>query len=62
MRASFDSPGEQMTELNSDAKCQLRGRLKIFFGASVGVGKTYAMLESARGGRGGGRVGVGGGV
>jgi two-component system sensor histidine kinase KdpD len=28
-----------------------RGRLKIFFGASAGVGKTYAMLESARGAR-----------
>src|SRR5678816_1178447 len=25
-----------------------RGRLKIFFGAAPGVGKTYAMLESAR--------------
>ncbi len=25
-----------------------RGRLKIFFGASAGVGKTYAMLEAAR--------------
>jgi two-component system sensor histidine kinase KdpD len=25
-----------------------RGRLKIFFGMSVGVGKTYAMLEAAR--------------
>jgi two-component system sensor histidine kinase KdpD len=25
-----------------------RGRLKVFFGASPGVGKTYAMLESAR--------------
>jgi two-component system sensor histidine kinase KdpD len=25
-----------------------RGRLKIFFGASPGVGKTYAMLEDAR--------------
>src|SRR5262245_29905504 len=24
-----------------------RGRLKIFFGASAGVGKTYAMLEAA---------------
>src|SRR3981081_3606556 len=51
MRASLESRGEQMTELNSDAKRQLRGRLKIFFGASVGVGKTYAMLESARGAR-----------
>jgi two-component system sensor histidine kinase KdpD len=25
-----------------------RGRLKVFFGASPGVGKTYAMLEQAR--------------
>ena len=25
-----------------------RGRLRIFFGASPGVGKTYAMLEAAR--------------
>jgi two-component system sensor histidine kinase KdpD len=25
-----------------------RGRLKLFFGANAGVGKTYAMLESAR--------------
>jgi len=25
-----------------------RGRLKIFFGASAGVGKTYAMLEQSR--------------
>ena len=25
-----------------------RGRLKVFFGATAGVGKTYAMLEAAR--------------
>jgi two-component system sensor histidine kinase KdpD len=25
-----------------------RGKLKIFFGAAAGVGKTYKMLESAR--------------
>lgn len=31
----------------SEAKAQ-RGRLKIFFGAAAGVGKTYAMLEEAR--------------
>lgn len=30
-----------------EAKSQ-RGRLKIFFGAVAGVGKTYAMLEAAR--------------
>jgi two-component system, OmpR family, sensor histidine kinase KdpD len=28
-----------------------RGKLKIFFGAAPGVGKTYAMLDSARGAR-----------
>lgn len=28
-----------------------RGRLKIFFGATAGVGKTYAMLEAARAAR-----------
>ena len=28
-----------------------RGRLKVFFGASPGVGKTYAMLEAARAGK-----------
>ena len=26
---------------------QTRGKLKIFFGATAGVGKTYAMLEAA---------------
>lgn len=30
-----------------DAQAQ-RGKLKIFFGASAGVGKTYAMLSAAR--------------
>jgi two-component system sensor histidine kinase KdpD len=30
-----------------EAKCR-RGKLKIFFGAAPGVGKTYAMLEAAR--------------
>ena len=35
-------------------RARARGRLKIFFGASAGVGKTYAMLEAAR--RAGGRA------
>jgi two-component system sensor histidine kinase KdpD len=30
------------------AKREARGRLKIFFGAAPGVGKTYAMLEAAQ--------------
>ena len=33
-----------------EARAKL-GRLRIFFGASAGVGKTYAMLEAARGAR-----------
>jgi two-component system, OmpR family, sensor histidine kinase KdpD len=32
---------------DTDAK-QARGRLKVFFGAAPGVGKTFAMLEAAR--------------
>lgn len=27
---------------------EARGKLKIFFGMSAGVGKTYAMLKAAR--------------
>src|SRR2546421_3914066 len=27
---------------------QRRGKLKVFFGAAAGVGKTFAMLEAAR--------------
>ena len=33
---------------NIQAEDSKRGRLKIFFGAVAGVGKTYAMLEGAR--------------
>src|SRR5579871_4738577 len=33
--------------LLAEAKQAARGRLKIFLGAAPGVGKTYAMLESA---------------
>jgi two-component system sensor histidine kinase KdpD len=45
------NPGELLTEPSRDDRRERRGRLKIFFGASVGVGKTYTMLESARGAR-----------
>ncbi len=37
----------------AEAKAR-RGRLRIFFGASAGVGKTYSMLEAARGALAGG--------
>ena len=34
--------------LLAEAKLETRGRLKIFLGASPGVGKTYAMLQAAQ--------------
>ena len=42
------------------AKKEGRGHLKIFLGAAPGVGKTYAMLTSARSEMQGGRVVVAG--
>ena len=33
---------------NAPSRREGRGRLKVFFGASPGVGKTYTMLEAAR--------------
>jgi two-component system sensor histidine kinase KdpD len=39
-------PDRLLARLQADEAGQ-RGRLKIFFGASAGVGKTYAMLEAA---------------
>jgi two-component system sensor histidine kinase KdpD len=42
------NPDELLTALKHREAAELRGRLKIFFGAVAGVGKTYTMLESAR--------------
>ena len=41
-------PDQLLARLNAEEARALRGRLRIFFGASAGVGKTYAMLEAAR--------------
>lgn len=41
-------PDQLLARLKEEEAQALRGRLKIFFGASAGVGKTYAMLSSAR--------------
>src|ERR1700690_4620253 len=48
------SPDELLIYVQRQAARARRGRLKIFFGASAGVGKTYSMLEAARGARAGG--------
>lgn len=41
-------PDALLAALNREQRSDRRGRLKIFFGFSPGVGKTYAMLEAAR--------------
>ena len=42
------NPEELLERVRAEEARQGRGKLKIFFGASPGVGKTYAMLEEAR--------------
>lgn len=41
-------PDQLLLRVNAEAAKAERGKLKIFFGASAGVGKTYAMLAAAR--------------
>lgn len=41
-------PDQLLNRLNEEEAKARRGKLKIFFGASAGVGKTYAMLGAAR--------------
>jgi two-component system sensor histidine kinase KdpD len=42
-------PDQLLAHIQAEEARAKRGRLRIFFGASAGVGKTYAMLEAARG-------------
>ncbi len=44
-------PDKLLADVQRDEARAHRGRLKIFIGASAGVGKTYSMLEAARGAR-----------
>ncbi len=44
-------PDRLLARVQRAAESARRGKLRIFFGASAGVGKTYAMLESARNAR-----------
>ncbi|CAA9380313.1 MAG: Osmosensitive K+ channel histidine kinase KdpD, partial [uncultured Phycisphaerae bacterium] len=41
-------PDALLAEVKRQESRQRRGKLKVFFGMSAGVGKTYAMLEEAR--------------
>ncbi len=41
-------PDELLARVQEEETRKAQGKLKIFFGAAPGVGKTYAMLEAAR--------------
>src|SRR5689334_17562535 len=41
------NPDELLVRVQAEEAHQARGKLKIFFGATAGVGKTYAMLQAA---------------
>ncbi len=45
------NPDELLADVQREDARARRGRLRIFFGASAGVGKTYSMLEAARAAR-----------
>ncbi|HTV94496.1 MAG TPA: sensor histidine kinase KdpD [Steroidobacteraceae bacterium] len=47
-------PDRLLADVQREEARSHRGRLRIFFGASAGVGKTYSMLEAARGAQAGG--------
>ena len=41
-------PDQLLAHVQAEEARAKRGRLRVFFGSSAGVGKTYAMLEAAR--------------
>jgi two-component system, OmpR family, sensor histidine kinase KdpD len=48
MNETRPNPDELLARVQAEEAKSRRGKLKIFFGAAPGVGKTYAMLEAAR--------------
>lgn len=48
MAEARPDPDQLLERVKAEEARARRGRLRIFFGASAGVGKTYAMLEAAR--------------
>ena len=48
MSETRPDPDALLERVKRDEAQAKRGRLKVFFGAAPGVGKTYAMLEAAR--------------
>lgn len=48
METKRPDPDDLLDRTITEEERQRQGKLKIFFGAAPGVGKTYAMLEAAR--------------
>src|SRR5262245_10624400 len=48
MAGERPDPEALLARIKEQEARQARGKLKLFFGAAAGVGKTYAMLEAAR--------------
>ena len=48
MTGERPDPDALLARAQEEEARKSRGRLKLFFGAAAGVGKTYAMLEAAR--------------
>ena len=46
--SSRPDPDALLAQIKGEANAALRGKLRIYFGSSAGVGKTYAMLAAAR--------------
>src|SRR6202044_2769304 len=51
MAETRPDPDQLLAHVKAEEARAKRGRLRIFFGASAGVGKTYGMLEAARSNR-----------
>src|SRR5215813_9772020 len=47
MSENRPNPDALLKRVQAEEARRLEGKLKIFFGANPGVGKTYAMLEAA---------------
>ncbi|HSV58176.1 MAG TPA: two-component system sensor histidine kinase KdbD, partial [Variovorax sp.] len=41
-------PDDLLAQMRADEERALRGKLRIYFGANAGVGKTWAMLSAAQ--------------
>lgn len=48
MNEARPDPDQLLATVKAEEARASRGKLRVFFGSSAGVGKTYSMLEAAR--------------